>query len=550
MPVSRLQRAIRLVAAISALVSAQSAAAGDICPASERTGPTVRGQYVLRFNAAIPDGLREDLRKVAYAVEPIDESAVVVTVPAGGDAVEKGLELMPQTFPGLPRDFQGQLTKILAQHGSNVAHHEPVYVYPTHAAAVHDRSADDGTWWMDKIGEAEALGRMPPGSVRQIVAVVDTGIYAAHDDFKDLLWWREENGARIFGRNFLSEDPCRSTGESPDQTCDDWGHGTAVAGLIASNGSVTTGVLPRARLMILKAAHKVADAPDCVDTPCVRSRDGALAIKYAARLPETRVINLSWGAQGSCSEELYHAIEYAKDRGVLVVAALDEGNDVDNDVDKIYPAGFDLPNIIRVGGIADEKSAIASGHTKDALFAPMNALRVPKPGCSQCVDTNAGGTSMSAAEVSGAVMMVWSLAGSWDAAKVKKYLFEAATPTHWLDQKTWTEQTYSVLNLNSATSAPVAFGQDTGKDWVDRAPHRVRWAPRFNSAVCPNGEFVLRADDGSVPEQAVGVFPWTDCHVDVTPKFNIKSALDITLEARCPGTKIAAAEHFVLLPKP
>ena len=81
----------------------------------------------------------------------------------------------------------------------------------------------------DKFGEK---GRYGEGVT---IAIIDTGVDINHPDLKD----------RIVGvKNFTSDDKY-----NPSNVSDYVGHGTSVAGIIASSGKIT-GVSPKCNLLI------------------------------------------------------------------------------------------------------------------------------------------------------------------------------------------------------------------------------------------------------------------------------------------------------------
>jgi hypothetical protein len=105
------------------------------------------------------------------------------------------------------------------------------------------------------------------------VAVIDTGIDAAHPDLKDRV---------VLQRSFASGDPVAEI------------HGTAVAGLIAAsrNDSGIVGIAPEARLLALRACRQ--QRPDHPQATCTAA-DTARALD-AALLERARVVNMSFGS--------------------------------------------------------------------------------------------------------------------------------------------------------------------------------------------------------------------------------------------------------------
>jgi serine protease len=136
-----------------------------------------------------------------------------------------------------------------------------------------------------------------------VVAVLDTGIaYEDHDDFKQV---PDLKGAKFKkGYDFVNDD---------EHANDDHGHGTHVAGTIAqvtNNGQGVAGVAFEATLMPVKVLNHFGSGT---------SADIAEAIRFAAD-NGANVINMSLGG-GGYSKVMADAVEYARKKGVTVVAA-------------------------------------------------------------------------------------------------------------------------------------------------------------------------------------------------------------------------------------
>ena len=139
------------------------------------------------------------------------------------------------------------------------------------------------------------------GSTDILIAVVDTGVDYTHPDLSD---------GRVrtdIDRDFVNND---------NDAKDDQGHGTHVAGIIAAaaNGSGTVGILWQASILPVKVLS--AQGSGSADQV-------AQGIQYAAD-QGARVINMSLGAP-LCSQTIADAVNYAFDKGAVIVAAA--GND-------------------------------------------------------------------------------------------------------------------------------------------------------------------------------------------------------------------------------
>lgn len=147
------------------------------------------------------------------------------------------------------------------------------------------------------------------------VAILDTGI-GQHPDL---------GSGRIREINLIADDP----GDGAYV-----GHGTAVAGLVASTGRFAEGVVPGSELLSVRVLD---------------SNGGGNAFTLARGIVEAvnagaDVINMSLGGYGE-SSVLREAVEYATGRGVVLVAST--GNDGLGRV--TYPAA--LPSVIGVTAV-------------------------------------------------------------------------------------------------------------------------------------------------------------------------------------------------------
>lgn len=191
----------------------------------------------------------------------------------------------------------------------NVEYAEPNYILLQNQDLPNDYFYSEYQWNLPMI-ETEAGWDLTRGSKKVTIAVVDTGVDLDHRDLK---------GRLVKGYNVL-EDNSR-----PD---DDNGHGTHVAGIIASktnNREGVAGITWYNKIMPIKAM-----AGDGTGS----SFDIAKGIIWAAD-HGADVINMSLGNYQP-STALNEAIKYAYDKNVVLIAAT--GND--NTDQPSYPAAF------------------------------------------------------------------------------------------------------------------------------------------------------------------------------------------------------------------
>jgi thermitase len=265
-----------------------------------------------------------------------------------------------------------------------------LYAEPNYIAFAFDIIPNDpmygNQWGLPKI-KAPAAWDITTGSSDVIIAVLDTGIDLDHPDLAC-------SGKLMAGKNFVSP------GLPPD---DDHGHGTHVAGIASActnNAAGVGGVSWGARLMPVKVLNSSGSGS---------YDDLADGITYAAD-QDADVINLSLGGPGA-SSVLEDAVEYADDRGVLVVTAAGNcgsgcwigGQFYNNPT--FYPAAY--PTTMAVAATNPDDNWVSfSGHRSYVdVAAPGDGIYSTYLGGSYVYKD---GTSMSAPFVSGLSALVWS----------------------------------------------------------------------------------------------------------------------------------------------
>ena len=251
-------------------------------------------------------------------------------------------------------------------------------------------------WGLDRIGAPEAWARSDGAGV--VVAVLDTGVDLDHPDLRDR-FLRDEEG-RIVGRDLVDGDAVPQ---------DENGHGTMVAGIAVAtmdNGEGVAGVAPGAWLMPIRVL-----AADGSGRYAHLDEGIRWAVDHGAD-----VINLSLeradepDTVGRTLEGLttpVSAVQYAWDRGVVVVAAAgNSGNDATD-----YPE--DSP-VLLVGASdrEDRKAGFSDAGRRDAVLAPgidvVSTWCDPDDGA--CAPTRrygvASGTSFAAPSVTGGVALL------------------------------------------------------------------------------------------------------------------------------------------------
>jgi subtilisin family serine protease len=300
----------------------------------------------------------------------------------------------------------------MCRKDERVAYAEPNYLYtiPSVTREPVRQTPNDSRWdqlyGMRKIDAPEAWDKNT-GSNTIIVGIIDTGVDDRHPDLKDNMWrnpgesgdGKESNGIDddgngfvddVFGWDFVGND------KSPR---DANGHGTHVAGTVGAvgnNNRGVAGVVWNVRLMALRFLDSNGSGS---------TTDAVKCIRYAAD-NGAHITSNSWGG-GGFSSALKEAIEYARDKGSLFVAAA--GNDGQNtDTFDNYPSNYNVENVVSVAA-SDRDDRLASfsnfGQKTVDLAAPGVDIVSAQPGNNYQF---LSGTSMATPHVSGAAALVMS----------------------------------------------------------------------------------------------------------------------------------------------
>ena len=286
-----------------------------------------------------------------------------------------------------------------------------------------------------------------------IVAVIDSGVRATHEDLAPNLWHNPGeipgNGLDDDGDGYVDDVHGINTVANNGNPNDEWGHGTHVAGILGAVGNNSVGVAGicwHAQIMVCKffdspAQGPISDAIKCIDY---------------ARIHGAHVINASWGSNSFQSLALRDAITSARDAGIIFVAAA--GNSAaDNDVAPLYPASYDLDNIISVAATTrtDDLASFSNyGATRVDLGAPGD----PIFSCWNNADDGYqyfSGTSMAAPNVTGACALAHARFPQENYQQIKQRILNATDPLPSLAGKCVTG---GRLNLQKLVNGPPASG--------------------------------------------------------------------------------------------
>jgi serine protease AprX len=357
------------------------------------------------------------------------------------------------------------------------------------------------------------------------IALIDSGVNANHPDLQST---QRGGGSRVvYSQSFI---PFLDAS-------DQFGHGTAVAGLLAGNGNVSNGWMrgaaPRANIINLR----VLDANGAgTDSAAIAAIQRAIQLKNTYNI---RIINLSLGrliSESYTLDPLCQAVEQAWKAGIVVVVAAGN-NGRDNTMSTsgygtITAPGND-PYVITVGAmnthatdtVSDDTitsysskgptlvdhvikpdivapgnrivTLLASGSTLDRLY-PANRLSPSEYGSNSgtVYYTFMSGTSMAAPIVSGSVALMLEYIPNLTPDQVKARLMKTAAKSF---------PTYSTAQTNSGISYTAQYDIFTiGAGYLDTYDAMASNDLPSGTALSPiavrdyHGNVLLQADPSSL----------------------------------------------------
>nr|WP_286177679.1 S8 family serine peptidase [Rhodopirellula sp. JC639] len=424
-----------------------------------------------------------------------DSASVLVRYHAGAANASSNPITQFSSVPGLrqvelPQGLDVDQSLEFYRHHPGVLYAEPNY--EIQLSAIPNDPDFDRLWGLHNTGQTGGIADVDidateawdvtTGDAGTLVAVIDTGVDYLHPDLAANMWSNPGeipgDGIDNDGNGFVDDVHGYDFVSGDGDPMDDHNHGTHVAGTIgavADNGVGVAGVSWNVQIMAVKflSASGSGSIAAAVN-----------AIEYAVDNGAT-ISNHSWGFNGTASQALADAIEYARLADHVVVAAAGNGGadqvGDNNDSRPFYPASFPHGNLIAVAA-TDHDDALASFSNFGATQVDLGA---PGVGIYSTTRNNTystfNGTSMATPHVAGAVALLRSQHPDWSYAQIRDRLFDTVDPVAALDSRTTTG---GRLNAAAAVApdetGPAVIAQVPSGD-VMKAQDRIR--VRFDERV-------------------------------------------------------------------
>lgn len=342
-------------------------------------------------------------------------------------------------------------------------------------------------WHLDSIRATDSFAMARGKGIK--VAVLDSGIDAAHEDLREALFYVDTAiPDKYYGKEF----------DAGYQGIQDYaGHGTHVAGIIAArdNAAGVTGVAPESELICIKVIEKTQTA--------VRGKSAWIAAGMNQAVANgADIINLSIGGNNTEDELLRRAIDNAEANGITVVCSA--GNTYGQSR-PMYPAILDNTIAVSAAERYGNTVRFAASYSNHGSFidicAPGSDIMSTLPG-KYGIDS---GTSMACPMVAGALADFFSISGRQHVSWVRDILRKSATD---MGEQGWDEK-YGWGYLNIEKMLKIYLGMQELQ------------APRpqltSGSSVCES--YAIRMDtetedakivytvDGTEPDAASPVYP-------------------------------------------
>ena len=259
------------------------------------------------------------------------------------------------------------------------------------------------------------------GNKRVLVGVLDAGIDINHVDLTENIYVNKkeipDNGIDDDKNGYIDDIngwDFRNKDNSVFDSYEEDYHGTYVASILGSplNDVGMVGVCPNVTVVPLKFMSSIEGGS---------TNDAVEAIEYARRLG-VKIINCSW-----CTSKYNPALEEIMRRSRILFVCSSGNNGINIDETPVYPACFDIKNVLTVGTIdnrGDEVTDSNYGKKNVDVLAPGDAILGAFP---QDMFYATNGTSASCPFVAGEAALIMSVNPRISPTHLKECIMRAVT---------------------------------------------------------------------------------------------------------------------------